>query len=512
MTKDVSPNPDVRSRWWLPSLSAMIWIAMFLGLILTDVRIKLISGDSDPAWHRILGDWMIQHRAVVREYNLLHTVHGPLVTKEWLSEVIFAAAGDLFGWNGLVLVAAAAIATCFWLLHRQLLAEGNDAVLATGLVLVAIFACSIHWIARPFLFTHLLTIAFAWQLRRFKQGRVSARRLFVLLPSLMVLWVNLHGAFLTGAILIAMYALGSTISAWRQPATSPRPWTLWALLLVCLVVSLANPNGWALPAHLLQFTSSRELATMTTENASLNFHIDGLHGFMILLLVLASVLLIVRPQMDATDLLLVGGWSYFTLLYGRNVPVFAFIVTPLLAQWLTEYVHTKHGSRWCQRYRQRATNVTAINRASGDAGIVVVVAVVLLLVAEPRISGGAPLVATDFPPTRYPVAAVDYVRSHPEVVHDEMFNALLWGGYIEFTLPGRRPFIDSRNDFYGMDLLRDFAVADNPKPGWEAIFAKYEVGWTILPVQHPLNRILELSPGWSLVFSNQQTLVFSRAS
>ena len=42
--------------------------------------------------------------------------------------------------------------------------------------------------------------------------------------------------------------------------------------------------------------------------------------------------------------------------------------------------------------------------------------------------------------------------------------------------------------------------------------AEYRLGKLILPVQHPLNRILELSPGWSLVFSNQQALVFSRAS
>jgi hypothetical protein len=44
------------------------------------------------------------------------------------------------------------------------------------------------------------------------------------------------------------------------------------------------------------------------------------------------------------------------------------------------------------------------------------------------------------------------------------------------------------------------------------VFAKYDVGWTILPVQHPLNRILELSPQWALAYSNQLTLVYSRVS
>ena len=113
---------------------------------------------------------------------------------------------------------------------------------------------------------------------------------------------------------------------------------------------------------------------------------------------------------------------------------------------------------------------------------------------------------------RYPVAALDYVRAHPDAVHGEMFNYFLWGGYIEFALPQRKPFIDSRNYSYGIDLFHEFQTANEPKPGWEAVFAKYNVGWTILPVQHPLNQVLALNPHWALVYSNQLTLIFSRVS
>jgi hypothetical protein len=510
--KDASSNVDIRAHWWLPSLSAMIWIMLFLGFTLTNARITLIGTDSDPGWHRVLGNWMIQHHAVVREYSLLHTIHGPLLTKEWLSEVLFAIAGDALGWNGVILIAATLIATCFWLLHRELLAEGTDAVLATILVLVAVFACSIHWIARPFLFTHLLTLVFAWQLRWFQQGRVSARQLLVLLPSLMVLWVNLHGAFMTGLILIGMYAFGSTISGWRRPVDGHKPRILWTLLLLCFLALLANPNGWTLSAHLLDFLQSRELSTLTTENASLNFHNSSLSGFSFLLLLLSLGLLIIRPKVNSIDVLLVGGWGYFALLYGRNVSIFALIVTPLLAQWVREFLQANHDSRWFQRYNKWTMRITATNQTTGGTTIIAIIVCVLLLMAKPWIVGGAPLLATDFSPNRYPTAAVNYLRAHPDAVRGEMFNALLWGGYIEFYLPERKPFIDSRNDFYGIDLLHDFEVPDGPKAGWETVFAKYHVGWTILPVQHPLNRILELSPDWIPVFSNQQALVFTRVS
>ena len=490
----------------------MIWIVLFLGLNLTSARVVLISADSDPGWHRRLGEWMIQHRAIVREDHLLHTHHGPSLTKEWLSEVLFAAAGRWFGWGGFVLLAATLIATCFWLLHRQLLAEGCDAVLATGLVLVAALACSMHWLARPLLFTHLLTLVFAWQLRWFQQGRVSARRMFALLVPLMVLWVNLHGAFPTGLVLIAMYALGTAIDAWRQATSRGKSMILTALLLTCGVASLANPNGWGLHTHIFSFMQSRELSTVTTENASPNFHTVGTHGFLLLLFLLAATLLIIRPHLYAADVLLIGGWGCLALFSARNIPIFALVVTPLLAQWLTECMQANPKSWWGRLYRESTAHVSAVRQTVDGATVIAVVVCMLLVVAKPRIAGGEPLLATDFPPDRYPTAVVDYLRTHPDVVHGEMFNYFLWGGYLELALPERKPFIDSRTDSYGVGLVRDFRTANEPKPGWEAVFAKYNVGWTILPVQHPLNRILELSPHWTRVFSNQQALVFLRVS
>jgi len=311
-------------------------------------------------------------------------------------------------------------------------------------------------------------------------------------------------------VLIAMYTLGSAISAWRQSTSLRRSKTLAALLLVCGVATLVNPNGWELHVHILNFLRSRELSTVTTEFASPNFHTEGMRGFVLLLLVMVTTLLVARPQPDTTDLLLVGGWGYLALLSARNVPIFALVTTPLLAQWITEFAQAHPDVWWMRLCRRWTSQITTLGRTAGDIPIVVAAACVLLVMAKPAVVGGASLLPTDFPPSRYPTSAVNYLRAHPGVVRGEMFNYFLWGGYLEFDFPERRPFIDSRNVMYGLDLTHDFLTVNEPKPGWEAVFAKYNVDWTILPVQHPLNRILELSPQWTLVFSNQLTLVFSR--
>ncbi len=107
---------------------------------------------------------------------------------------------------------------------------------------------------------------------------------------------------------------------------------------------------------------------------------------------------------------------------------------------------------------------------------------------------------------------MNYLRAHPGLVHGEMFNLFIWSGYLEFSFPEHKPFVDSRNDFYGVDIMREFRRANEPKPDWEAVFDKYHVGWTMLPAQHPLNQILHLRPDWQLVFSNRQALVYLRRS
>ncbi len=490
-----------------------LWIALFLGLNLSSARVILISADSDPAWHRRLGEWMIQHHAIVRSNNYLHTYQGPFLSRDWLSEVVFAAASNQFGWSGFVLVAATLIATCYWLLHRQLMAEGCDAFLATVLVLVAMLAGSMHWLARPLLFTQLLTLIFAAQLRRFQEGQVSPVKLFAILPLLMVLWVNLHGAFMTGLVLIGMHALGSTATAWWQSTSYTRPKTLFILSLICFIASFVNPNGWKVHAQILNFFHSHELANLTTEFASPNFHTVGMQGFLLLLLVLTVTLLVARPSLSATDILLVGGWGCLVLFSVRNVPIFALVVTPLLARWLTNFTQMERGSLWRQRYQQWAGRLSAIDRASGNAPpIAAAILCMLLFLLKPQLAGGSPVLTTEFPATRYPTVAVAHLREHPEIVHGEMFNSFLWGGYLEFALAERRAFIDSRAEFYGPEVLEDFFTVNEPKRGWEGVLAKYNVGWTLLPVQHPLNRLLELNPHWSLVFSNQQALVFSRVS
>jgi len=513
---DIEPSPPRRQRW-LPSVSVMLWLVFFLALNLSAARVKMIASDADPCWHWQQGNWMLQHHAILRTEIFSHTRAGaPLVDLWWLSEIVTALAGNLLGWGGIVLVASVVCATIPWLVHRQLLAEGNELLLSTLLTLLAMAECATHWLARPHLATQLMVVVFVWQLRWFDLGRTTARQLLVLLPLLMALWVNLHGAFIVGFVLIGVYLAGAVVN-WvcatgeERPTFRHRATVLVALGTACSLASLLNPNGWELPVQVVRYTTNPLMMGFTQEFLPPNFHDIDTLPFVIVLVVTLLLLLIARPHLNVTDKLLLIAWLVLSLRMARNETVFALVVTPILAEHWNAYLRTAAPSRMLRRYREISTRLTAVDQMAGARGLPVLAVIAMIAVlAKPQLFGGPPLLATELPASRFPVAAVKFLRRSPDVVHDEMFNDYTWGGYFTLAMPERKVFFHPIVLVYGEEVIRDFLRVDEVQPGWEAVLKKYHVGWTILPREHRLNRLLAQRVDWRLVYTDPVATIYGR--
>jgi hypothetical protein len=261
-----------------------------------------------------------------------------------------------------------------------LLAEGSDTLLSTALVMLAALACSMHWLARPHLYTLLFMVVFAWQLRWFDRDRVPARQLFLWLVPLIVLWTNLHGGFLAGLTLIGIYFIGNVVRATMDEASRRRAITLGSLGVTCALATLLNPNGWKLHQHLLGFLRSSSQVHFTSEWNSANFHFAGMHGFTLQLLVLGFMLVVVRRTWVTTDMLLIAFWLYASLNAMRNVPIFALIATPIFAEHLSAELRDVRDSSWSRWFRRVSNDMGAMNRAANGIGLVAIVLVVMLLI------------------------------------------------------------------------------------------------------------------------------------
>ena len=504
-------------RWWLPSISSLIWLGFFLVSILSPIRVVMVAGDSDPCWHWQQGNWMLQHHAVLRTELFSHTRGGaPLIDMWWLSEIVMALAGNVLGWNGIALVAAAACPLCVWLLHRQLLAEGNELLLSTALTLLAAAVCQMHWLARPHLASLFLMAVFAWQLRWFERGRTTTRQLLVLLPLLTALWANLHGAFVMAFVLIGIHFIG-TVATWafatadRRPALRHRATVLVALGMACFLVSLLNPYGWNLPVQIIRYLRSPLLMGYAQEYQPPNFHDPIMVPFMLEVVVALLMLFVGRPHLSETDALLLIVWLVLSLHMVRNAPLFALVATPILAEHWNACLRAARSSRVTRWYRNISTKLTSLNRMAGARGLpVVALAVVILIVAKPQLFGGQPLLRTEYPASQYPVAAIEFLRRSPHAVRGEMFNEYAWGGYFTLVIPERKVFIHPNLDVYGEEFVREFLEVDYARPDWETVLKKYHVGWTILPRGHRLNRVLAQRADWKLVYTDPVTSIYGR--
>lgn len=504
-------------RWWLPSVSVIVWLVSFLALNLTAARVKMIGADSDPCWHWRQGDWMLQHHAVLRTELFSHTRPGaPLVDLWWLSEIVTALAGRSLGWGGIVLVASTVCATIVWLLHRRLLAEGNDLLLSTVLTLLTAAVCATHWLARPHLATQFLVLVFAWQLRWFERGRTSVRVLLVLLPVLTALWANLHGAFVFAFVLIGVHLTGTGVSwaratADQRPALRHRTLTLAALLVACFLASLLNPVGWRLPAQVVRDMSSPLFMGFAQEYVSPNFHDPSTLPFILVVVVALLMSLIVRPRLTATDALLLIVWLALSLRMVRNAPLFALVATPILAEHWNAYLRAAPSVPAMQRFRRISANFTATDQMAGARALPAIAVVAMMLVlAKPQLLGGQPVWRTELPADKFPVDAVEFVRRSPDAVPGQMFNDYTWGGYLIWALPERKVFIHPHLDVYGEQLVRDFNEVDDAKPGWERVLRQYDVGWTILPREHPLNHVLSRRSDWKSAYADNVAVIYRR--
>lgn len=476
---------------------------LFLFLLAPAQRTKLVSSDGDACMHRVQGERMLATMEIVRGDEFSHTRPGhPVVTKEWLAQVLFAIAARARDFTGMCILAAAAIAATFGLLQRQLRVDGNHALVALFVTLLAAAASAPHWHARPHIFTMLMLVMWNGVLRRFgRSGRGVA--LTLSLGVLTLCWVNLHGGYLAGLLVLGAYGLGTLVEWLGARETSARRdarmrfGTLVLAGFVCVVVSVFNPNGLAVHAHNLQFLRSDFFTNWLDEYQSPNFRsVDSL-GFLVWLAVMFAALAWGRKRYRVTEIVLLLSWTYFALYAVRNVSLCVIVTAPIIAPVLSDALRNAR-SGFVRGIAGRASLREATHKGWPVAAIA---AGVVAFLAGP----------TELPANRWPMSAVEHVKRNPELFSGNMFNLYGWGGYLLFALPDHKVFVDGRADFYGEKLVREYDSVDELRSDWQDVLTRYRIDWTLLPRRHRLNLALALLPEWSRTYEDEVSVIFVRS-
>jgi len=197
-------------------------------------------------------------------------------------------------------------------------------------------------------------------------------------------------------------------------------------------------------------------------------------------------------------------WALVSLIFAvvawtanRGIPHFVFASAPLIAGNLQALAE------------RAATRIGEHRFLKGGAKLGLLAALVALMVSVVT----SPLYLRKFDNVPYPEQALDFLKA--EGIAGNVFNEHAWGGYIIWhSYPTLKPYIDGR--FFHKRFYDEFYPTLAGQPGWDAVFAKYNITVAILgysPADRPrVNDRLFADRRWRLVYWDDVSLVYVLAS
>jgi hypothetical protein len=477
-----------------PGFTELMFIAMLLSALASGGQ--MLSFDSDLGRHLTLGHYILDHRIIPTRDLLSQTLlNAPRPPYEWLSQVLFALADRLLGLDGVILLTANLIAITFALTFLFANRRSKLPFFAFIITLLVAGASSLHWLPRPHIITFLLLTIWIEKLEQVR--RQSPIRLYIF-PLIMLLWANSHGGFIFGMLAWLAYIAGWLWEKWHGKANDRVGMALLTIGLTSLVASVITPDLWhnweAVLGNRSAFILSRTVETMPPDLAD-----PAVLPFTFLLTLTIVLLLLNRKIVSASHFFLLAGLGYMSLLMARNIPLFAIVCAPILAEL---------GSASLKRLK-KWDNIETRFGAFGKQSLWTLIPLIVLLWAVGYFANrnfSQAQAVFQFNPQVFPVHALNWLENNPQT--GNMFNEFNWGGYILYrSWPQQRVFLDSQSDFYGEPLIREYNQVVTLGTGWEEILNKYNVNWVIMPREAPLVTALSAGGDWEIPYQDSTATI-----
>jgi len=335
----------------------------------------------------------------------------------------------------------------------------------------------------------------------------------------MLLWVNVHGGFLMGFLLLGIYVLPNLLNFLRsrnpgqRDVSGKRLKRLAVVGLLSALASFINPYGYKLHVHVYQYLSNRFLMDHINEFQSPNFHGMAQQCFLLLCLVAIAALAARRGKPRLVELLTALFAIASGLYASRNLPTSAILLTlvivPLLSNRSSERSDAEpelepEKNSYFQSLALRME--TLEKQLRGHLLPLLIVLMGLWVCSFGGRLGSQQLMAASFSDKNFPARAVDILQQRQ--ISDPIFAPDDWGGYLIYRFNGsRRVYFDGRSDFYGADYMKSYLKLIEVRPGWEQLLDEARFTHALLPNRYSLIPALQ-HLGWKKLYSdNAATLL-----
>ena len=473
-------------------------------------------------WHVKVGQEIVQTHQIPQVDTFSYTMPGqpyPSYQAFWLSEVALYEVYALGGPALSVFVQTLLITGTYLLLLLLCLRLSRNVRVATIAVLAAAVLGFENWNIRPQALTFLLFTLTLWLIYAFRTNARPPRWLLLAFPALMILWVNCHGSFPLGLVLIGAW-LVETI--WERARVGPRCGRAVWMPVVALALSAAavfvNPQGFGAFAY-LRLMGGSTVVQQGPEWAPASFATkDGIAFFV---LALAGLALLVRAGRVPSGLwhwLLLVGFGVLAWRTGRAIVWFGLALAPVVAELLP---HLLAG---------RGATVSPADRADGDphcqrgwqchprsdgpvVGLIMLCFVGLMIVTLPWFKDRLPLPErkAGLISAETPMRATAFLLEHR--LPPQVFHNMIYGSYLIWTAgPRYRVFADPRIELYPAWLWDMYHAVSRGDRGWQQALDHYGVNTLMLSRQEQpgLVAAATVSPQWRRVYEDRQTVMLVR--
>ncbi|HXZ41462.1 MAG TPA: hypothetical protein VEG68_12040, partial [Terriglobales bacterium] len=353
------------------------------------------------------------------------------------------------------------------------------------------------------------------------RNRQAGKRLFWL-PALMIVWVNLHGGFVLGFAMLAIYLAGGVIEYFtrKEQQAEIATWLkrLGGVTALCLAVSFVNPSGYHLHVHIYRYLSDRFLMSQISEFRSPDFHGGAQQCFAVLLIAAILTLASSRRRPGPSSLLLLLFAAYSGLYATRNLPTSSLLITLVIAPHLSDTVaQAATRSAIASRLRGLFSRVDSFGARMlnleiefrGHLWIVFVFVLGLWACMHHGRLGSTQLISAYFDAKSFPVEASEYIADHN--IREPIFSLDYWGGYLIYRLyPQTKVVVDDRHDLYGDQFIKDYLKIVLVQPTYEKELDQMHVDWVLVPRWSSLSNMLRLTPQWTAVHEDGTAALFHR--
>jgi hypothetical protein len=481
------------------------WVRALIAPAIVFIACCIDRNYQTDLWHHLArGRVIVEEGKLLDEDRFTYTIPGKQFQDvNWLAQVAFFKLYQPGGLELLQAVNAALLAAMMGMVVEMCRKSGAPMAIAGAVGLFTFAGLWENFLIRPQTFSLLLFVS----LYAVLEGSERRPWLLLLAPLHLALWVNLHGAFPIGLVLIGCYALAAFFEAVGQRKggvlRDRRVWLLASCLAASALATLMNPYGWRVYEYVV-LTSGIARARRIDE--WLPPGLNTLTGIVWFTSLAGVLLLLILPgrRVSVRQLCLLIVFAIPAFGGVRMVAWWLLVLAPIAARWITDRLP-----------RSEPAAPASVPRPNLGAMLTCLALFAGMVLSLPWLESVSPFrlvrpmhrVEEDLEETT--------VQLRKLAAEGNIFTRLEWSEYLTWKLgPDFKVFMDGRIEIFPDEVWREYSAVTRGDAGWEQILDRHDVRFLLIdtgPYHGKLRPRVESSPAvWERVGEAGPVLLFRR--